>query len=484
MRSRRALEGQLDRVARAASGPGRASAPSPESRRVRATRSAICSALDVDVTRCCRRTIRRRVRQQRRRARRLAGAHRGLRVGRGEDQPPRRRRSDDRPRSRDLSRARRSGAGRRTSTACRSARAAASSSTTRFRSTPSTSFEVGSGGGRRVSAAVRRRSADDPYVTLDGQRITVQRRGATRIEGDGRTAHDRAPRSIRAHARHRRRQRLPRATRARQGFRRSSIAGPFNADRTRRHAEPARVFVCRRRADGAPCATNDPRHARLARLPPARSARRSGHGDAAGVLSRRARAAATFETASSRRWRACSSIRSSSSASSASRRASRPARRTASATSSWRRGCRSSSGAAFRTMSCWRRRSAARCTNPAVLEQQVRRMLADPRADALVEQLRRPVAAAARARRTCRPDSPDFDGNLRQAFQRETEMLFATIVREDRSVVDLLDADYTFVDERLARHYGIPEHPRQLLPARSRSAGRARGAGCSARAAS
>ena len=51
---------------------------------------------------------------------------------------------------------------------------------------------------------------------------------------------------------------------------------------------------------------------------------------------------------------------------------------------------------------------------------------------------------------------PDFDDNLRQAFQRETEMLFESILREDRSVLDLLDADYTFVNERLARHYGIP----------------------------
>ena len=51
---------------------------------------------------------------------------------------------------------------------------------------------------------------------------------------------------------------------------------------------------------------------------------------------------------------------------------------------------------------------------------------------------------------------PDFDDNLRQAFRRETELLFDSIVREDRSVLDLLTADYTFVNERLARHYGIP----------------------------
>ena len=54
------------------------------------------------------------------------------------------------------------------------------------------------------------------------------------------------------------------------------------------------------------------------------------------------------------------------------------------------------------------------------------------------------------------PATKEFDGNLRYAFQRETELLFETILREDRSVLDLLDADYTFVDERLARHYGIP----------------------------
>ena len=49
-----------------------------------------------------------------------------------------------------------------------------------------------------------------------------------------------------------------------------------------------------------------------------------------------------------------------------------------------------------------------------------------------------------------------FDDNLRQAFERETELFFESIVRENRSVLDLLDADYTFLNERLARHYGIP----------------------------
>src|SRR5205814_5867718 len=51
---------------------------------------------------------------------------------------------------------------------------------------------------------------------------------------------------------------------------------------------------------------------------------------------------------------------------------------------------------------------------------------------------------------------PDFDDNLRQAFRRETEMLLETILRSDGSVLDLLKADYTFLNERLAKHYGIP----------------------------
>ena len=51
---------------------------------------------------------------------------------------------------------------------------------------------------------------------------------------------------------------------------------------------------------------------------------------------------------------------------------------------------------------------------------------------------------------------PDFDDNLRQAFRQETELFFDSILREDRSVLDLLRANYTFVNERLAKHYGIP----------------------------
>ena len=102
--------------------------------------------------------------------------------------------------------------------------------------------------------------------------------------------------------------------------------------------------------------------------------------------------------------------------------------------------------------------SRGRLKDPAVLEQQVRRMLADPRSSALVENFAGQWLQL-RNVRSVLPNSdefPDFDDNLRQAFRRETELLFESIIREDRNVLDLLRADYTFVNERLARHYGIP----------------------------
>lgn len=91
-----------------------------------------------------------------------------------------------------------------------------------------------------------------------------------------------------------------------------------------------------------------------------------------------------------------------------------------------------------------------------VLAQQVKRMLADPRADALVANFAGQWLLL-RELKNVRPDSPAWDGNLRLSFERETAEFFRTIIREDRSVIDLLDADFTFVDERLARHYGIPD---------------------------
>ena len=101
---------------------------------------------------------------------------------------------------------------------------------------------------------------------------------------------------------------------------------------------------------------------------------------------------------------------------------------------------------------------AGTLSDPAVLTAQVRRMLADPRARELV----RNFAGQWLQLRTLQSSTPegilypDFDDNLRQAFRTEAEMFFESIVREDRSVLDLLNADYTFVNERLAAHYGIP----------------------------
>ncbi len=96
--------------------------------------------------------------------------------------------------------------------------------------------------------------------------------------------------------------------------------------------------------------------------------------------------------------------------------------------------------------------------DPPVLERQVRRMLADRRSQSLVTDfagqwlyLRNLAAQSPDARMF-----PDFDDNLRQAFRRETELFFESIVAEDRNVLDLLRANYTFVNERLARHYGVP----------------------------
>ena len=99
-----------------------------------------------------------------------------------------------------------------------------------------------------------------------------------------------------------------------------------------------------------------------------------------------------------------------------------------------------------------------RLRNAAVLEQQVRRLLADPRSQALEHDFAAQWLQL-RNLRSAGPDKdefPDFDDNLRKAFEQETELFFESIVREDRNVVDLLTADYTFLNERLAKHYRIP----------------------------
>ena len=102
--------------------------------------------------------------------------------------------------------------------------------------------------------------------------------------------------------------------------------------------------------------------------------------------------------------------------------------------------------------------AAGRLKDPKVLEQQVRRMLADPRSESLVTNFAaqwlylRDIAAK-------QPDEilfADFDETLRAAMQRETELFIGSVFRENRSVLDLLRANYTFLNERLARHYGVP----------------------------
>ena len=102
--------------------------------------------------------------------------------------------------------------------------------------------------------------------------------------------------------------------------------------------------------------------------------------------------------------------------------------------------------------------AARRLSQPAVLEQQVRRMIADPRSEALVANFAQQLLYLRNLPATA-PDGifyPNWDDELRQSLKREAELFFDSIIREDRSIVDLLTADDTFVNERLARHYGIP----------------------------
>jgi hypothetical protein len=95
---------------------------------------------------------------------------------------------------------------------------------------------------------------------------------------------------------------------------------------------------------------------------------------------------------------------------------------------------------------------------PAVLEQQVRRMFADPRAKSMVNNFGGQWLAL-RNIKAASPDPrvfPDFDEELREAFRQESQLFFESQLRDDRSALELLNANYTFVNERLAKHYGIP----------------------------
>lgn len=117
-------------------------------------------------------------------------------------------------------------------------------------------------------------------------------------------------------------------------------------------------------------------------------------------------------------------------------------------------------------------------SQPAGVDAQVRRMLADPRATTLVSNFAAQWLRLGNLA-TVSPDPrqfPDFDHNLRQALRQETELLVSSVFREDRSVLDLLRADYTYLNERLAKHYGIPhvygdQYRRVALPPDSPRAG-------------
>ncbi|MEY4640687.1 MAG: hypothetical protein RLZZ227_681 [Pseudomonadota bacterium] len=103
--------------------------------------------------------------------------------------------------------------------------------------------------------------------------------------------------------------------------------------------------------------------------------------------------------------------------------------------------------------------SANKLHEPKVLEEQVQRMIADPRSEAFIENFTgqwlnvRGMAASEPVVELF----PNFDSTLRDAFRREIELFFASVIKDDRSILDLLTADYTFVNERLAKHYGIPD---------------------------
>ena len=97
-------------------------------------------------------------------------------------------------------------------------------------------------------------------------------------------------------------------------------------------------------------------------------------------------------------------------------------------------------------------------SNPLILEQQVKRMLADPRSSQFVKNFGGQWfnVRGLEGRAPVTQGFPDFDDNLRNAFEKEADLFFGSIVKEDRSLLDLIDGNYTYVNERLAKHYGIP----------------------------
>ncbi len=311
-------------------------------------------------------------------------------------------------------------------------------------------FEIGAGvGGARLGGGPPT-LADEPYVTLDGQRFTVQRRGATRLKvtaGPHTIAAAMIPRTRVTGA-----DSIYNAPTRSPGISQVVISGPFNASGPGDTPSRRRLFVCMQTTDACAKQILDTLASRAYRrpvplagpdmetlLPFYREGREHGSFDK-GI--QRAVARVLVDPQFLFRFE--------------------------------REPAAVAPGASFRlggyelasrlSFFFWSSipddeliADAKRGTlkNPATLEKQVRRMLADPKAESLVDNFAGQWLLL-RELKNARPDSPDWDGNLRQSFQRETELLFRTIMQEDRSIVDLLDADFTFVDERLARHYGIP----------------------------
>ena len=245
---------------------------------------------------------------------------------------------------------------------------------------------------------------------------------------------------------------------------------PVQGDGRLRHAEPPKIFICRPTApaEEAPCATQILTASGDAGVPPpAHAARRRGlmefydEGAQARRTSRPAFASALQAMLASpyfvfRLEEAPATVRAG-------------PELPRSAISISRRGCRSSSGAAVPDDELLSSPRSGTLSHAGVLEKQVQRMLADPRVRSAVDALRRAVAAPAGPRQgpPRRALFPDLRRTARaRRCKRETELFFDNIVREDRSVLDLLTADYTFVNERLAQALRHPERRRRRLPPR------------------
>ena len=123
-------------------------------------------------------------------------------------------------------------------------------------------------------------------------------------------------------------------------------------------------------------------------------------------------------------------------------------------------------------------------SDPAVLEQQVQRMLRDPRSKALVDNFASRWLELSKLPGVV-PDTelyPEFDENLRDAMEQETRLFVGSQLHDNRSVVELLTANYSFLNERLATHYGIPQYLRQIISGASRSPTAAAAASSASRA--